>query len=129
MTMEEVISVLENEKKCVLRDSCERSECASCDLVMPIEQILFAYDMAISALREYDKREGQKPLTWEELIQMIGNPVWIVDQCGGGWEIVGNTSFNGKYIRLADRMYDDNFREKSLYGETWLAYRGELREV
>ena len=39
MTREEAINVLENEKKCVLRDSCERSECASCDLVMPIERI------------------------------------------------------------------------------------------
>lgn len=56
MTREETISVLENEKKCVLRDSCERSECASCDLVMPIERILSAYDMSIAALREQEIR-------------------------------------------------------------------------
>ena len=57
MTREEAINVLENEKKCVLRDSCERSECASCDLVMPIERILYAYDIAIAALREQEERE------------------------------------------------------------------------
>lgn len=55
MTREQAINVLETEKKCVLRDSCERSECASCDLVMPIEQILSAYDMAISVLQEQSK--------------------------------------------------------------------------
>lgn len=56
MTRKEAINVLKNEIKCVLRNSCERIECASCELVMPIEQILSAYDMAISALREQEER-------------------------------------------------------------------------
>lgn len=78
MTREEAITVLENEVKCVLRDSCERSECASCDLVMPVEKILSAYDMAISALQEQDERENPKPLTLDELRGMDGEPVWLL---------------------------------------------------
>lgn len=54
MTREEAIKVLETEIACVKRDSCARIECANCDLVMLTEDILTAFDMAISALRSQE---------------------------------------------------------------------------
>lgn len=56
MTRKEAINVLLNEKECVLRETCERLECASCELVMPVGNILSAYDVAIDALREQEER-------------------------------------------------------------------------
>ena len=51
MTNERAIEVINTEKKCVLRNmrGCTR-DCAHCDLVLPEDDILFAYDMAIRAL-------------------------------------------------------------------------------
>ena len=53
MTNELAIEVLETEKKCVKRNiaGCCR-ECAECDLVLPDEEILGAYDWAIRLLSE-----------------------------------------------------------------------------
>lgn len=51
MTEKEAIEVIKTEKKCVLRNmrGCTR-DCAHCDLVLPEDDILLAYDMAIRAL-------------------------------------------------------------------------------
>lgn len=55
MTNERVIEVLKNEKKCVLRNirGCDR-DCGKCDLVLPDEEILTAYDIAIRVLEGED---------------------------------------------------------------------------
>lgn len=54
MTNERAIEVLLTEKKCVLRNirGCDR-DCGKCDLVLPDEEILTAYDMAIRALSHH----------------------------------------------------------------------------
>ena len=52
LTNKEAIVVIETEKKCVARANiCDR-DCAHCDLVLPEEDILLAYDMAIMALTD-----------------------------------------------------------------------------
>lgn len=54
MTEKEAIEVIKTEKKCVLRNirGCDR-DCAKCDLVLPDEEILTAYDMAIRSLSHH----------------------------------------------------------------------------
>lgn len=53
LTNKEAIAVIETEKKCVARANiCDR-DCAHCDLVLPEEDILLAYDMAIRALSHH----------------------------------------------------------------------------
>lgn len=55
MTVEEVI---ENELKCVQRDCCRlENECAKCDLVLPKEEIINAYNKALKLEKE---NAGQK---------------------------------------------------------------------
>ena len=50
MTNERAIEIIQTEKKCVARANiCDR-DCANCHLVLPEEDILTAYDMAIKAL-------------------------------------------------------------------------------
>lgn len=55
MTNERVIEVLRTEKSCVLRNirGCDRN-CAECDLVLPDEEVLAAYDMAIKIIQGED---------------------------------------------------------------------------
>lgn len=55
MTNIEAIEVIKTEKKCVLRNmrGCNR-DCGKCDLVLPEEDILLAYDMAIKWLRRFN---------------------------------------------------------------------------
>ena len=51
MTNLEAVEIIKTEKKCVLRNmrGCNR-DCGKCDLVLPEESILLAYDMAIRSL-------------------------------------------------------------------------------
>lgn len=53
MTSDRAIFVLETEKKCVLRNirGCDR-DCMHCDLVLPDEEVLTAFNMAIEALED-----------------------------------------------------------------------------
>lgn len=50
MTIDEAVALMKNEKACVIKaEECSR-ECSTCELVRKSEDILTAYDMAISAL-------------------------------------------------------------------------------
>lgn len=55
MTNDRAIFVLETEKKCVLRNirGCDRN-CEFCDLVLPDDDILTAFNMAIESLKGDD---------------------------------------------------------------------------
>lgn len=57
MSRDRAIFVIQNEKKCVLRNirGCDR-ECDKCDLNIPSDDILMAYDMAIEALDDGDDK-------------------------------------------------------------------------
>ena len=60
MTNKEAIEVIFTEWKCVDRNDgihCDR-KCEDCDLVLPIERIMDAYNMAISALEAQDTNAG-----------------------------------------------------------------------
>lgn len=50
MTNERAVEIIQTEKKCVARANiCDR-DCANCHLVMPEEDILAAYDIAIDSI-------------------------------------------------------------------------------
>ena len=78
MTVSEAIKILRNEIACVKRTSCNRKECANCDLVMVEQDILDAYEMAIDALQspwyvaepfykvKIRNTQSTNPLTWKE---------------------------------------------------------------
>lgn len=59
MTLDEAIKVMETEKTCVNRQGtpqCDR-DCVRCNLVLPAEDVLTAYNMVISALKELVQKE------------------------------------------------------------------------
>lgn len=60
MTNKQAINILLNEQKCIDRNDsvqCDR-KCGSCDLVMDVETIREAYNMAISALEKQIPKEA-----------------------------------------------------------------------
>ena len=105
MTREEAIKVLRTE-------SVEIGGNA-----VSVARWLTALDAVVKALEEVpDKDVGKnEPLTLDELRQMDGDPVWLVNQNGGRWVIM-----SGAYL------WDS--RKNADYGKTWLAYR-QKKEV
>ena len=96
MTMQEVI---ENELKCVQRNCCRlENECAKCDLVLPKEEIINAYNDALKLEKEN-----------KELKELVEKYRQAVDKClhitfmGGGCEV--NTI--GQYATLVDGYLTD----------------------
>ena len=51
MTKDEAIKIIQTEMECVSRPDCDRLACAYCDLAMRAEDVLTAYQMAITALQ------------------------------------------------------------------------------
>ena len=91
---------------------------------MHLQTTIDAVDMAISALRqqEHDRNE---PLTLDELRQMEGQPVYIVENTEY-WAIVN--SFDQAGVYLLSYGNPDDYGYFGLYGKTWLAYR-QKKEV
>lgn len=86
--------------------------------------------MAISALRAQQGCENPKPLTLDELQEMIGEPVWIVYTSIniGHWGIVsGVLEDDGIHICTIEDTGD--YATSALYGKTCMAYRHKPKEV
>lgn len=133
MTRKEAIAVLEClalEMNAILA-GIPKSE-ATAD---QIKRCIDAYDMAISALRQQEivtNRNGlNEPLTLDELRQMDGEPVWIVEEPDWGhWELSADAD---DYV--ADRepsfygmKHNDPAGRYGLHKLGWLAYRQKQEE-
>lgn len=71
--------------------------------------------------KEWQSNESNEPLTLEQLREMDGEPVWIMDVgphkwYGPGWAIVDR---NNCLVRTA-KNWNPVFFER--YGERWIAY-------
>ena len=114
MTREEAITWLENRAKQI-----------------PLPGALEVYRMAIAALRELDAKENQKPLTLEELRQMNGEPVWIMEHPDWGhWELAEDAE---DYLMDRDEdfygmKHNDPLGRFGLHVLGWLAYRHKAKE-
>lgn len=90
------------------------------------------FKIAAAALREKAERENPKPLTIEELKQMMGEPVYLEDlvhkacpeepDLWGGWIVFSKHNQNGFTPR------GGGFFTAGGYGKTWLAYRYKPKE-
>lgn len=79
---------------------------------------------AADAIREKMEREDPKPLTIEELKQMIGEPVWVQGPGipeYGRWAIVEEAFGNSLYLVNDFTCHD--------IGKTWEAYRHKPKEA
>lgn len=58
-TYRKVIQVLENERACALSEKCRRPECAQCEFVMGVDDVIFALDFALEAVRNLAEMEEE----------------------------------------------------------------------
>lgn len=100
------------------------------------KRMMDAEQMAIEALREKAEREDPQPLTFEELLQMDGEPVWlhtITDprpyRCGLIFVQVAEirTAMYCAFWAFGNECEID--RSPDEYGKTWIAYRHKPKEV
>ena len=68
-----------------------------------------------------------EPLTWSELAEMEGQPVYIVEMGARRyWALV---IYVGKDTAYLMTVHDpDDYGDKELYGESWVAYRRPKEE-
>lgn len=88
-----------------------------------------AMQMGIDALREKAEREDTKPLTLEELRQMVGEPVYIVII---GGTVIGRNATGWKIVNYAGHVQIEFTDGKLFFVEqygNWLAYRHKPKEV
>ena len=85
------------------------------------------YTDTLSALPDYYEwlhSADNPPLTWDELRQMEGKPVWLEHKLVHGWRLVGHQENDhmmilvGAYTEQIPLFADD-------IGKTWQAYRKE----
>lgn len=94
-------------------------------------ELIDALDIADVALRAQQEQENPEPLTLDELRQMDGNPVWIVEAPDWGhWELSEDAR---DYIEDRDTdfygmKYDDPCGQYGLHKLGWLAYRHKPKE-
>ena len=87
--------------------------------------------LAIAALQALDAQENPEPLTLEELRQMNGEPVWIVEHPDWGhWELAEDAE---DYLMDRDEdfygmKHNDPLRRFGLHVLGWLAYRHKPKE-
>ena len=63
-----------------------------------------------------------EPLTWEELMKMEGQPVYIVEiGVRGYWAFVTKAGRFDAHFLTADG--DNDYGDEGLYGRTWITYR------
>lgn len=71
--------------------------------------------------------ESNEPLTWEELKQMEGKPVWVELLKGKwkGWDVIGG--FDEDDFGVAMVTVRGDYYYKADLGKTWQAYRKERK--
>ena len=99
------------------------------------ENKLEALDMAIKSLQAQAERDNPKPLSLEELREMFGSPVWIVQGNESNpeetetvlVELFGEERGYITFFQFGNEVEDGLLTEH--YGKTWLAYRYKPKEA
>lgn len=66
--------------------------------------------------------QPNEPLTWSELAEMEDQPVYIVETCARRyWALVIYVDKDTAYFATLNDP--DDYGDKELYGESWVAYR------
>ena len=74
-----------------------------------------------------------EPLSWDELKNMVGKPVWIEEKSSflnewlEQWEVIRSVWDDECDEDAYIVMTDDEFRYKDKYGKKWRAYRKERK--
>ena len=128
-TLDEVIHGIEcqNCTNCAYYDDSDPYPCQYEECQKDALHYLKAYKddrNDLSALRAFWKEQHENPpLTWDELKQMEGKPVWVEERYCHYWAVIGKyeSTTNHEYLCLRGLFLMD----KDDLGKTWQAYRKE----
>ena len=98
---------------------------------MHLQTTIDAIDMAISALRQQEVTKKVDPLTLDELRQMDGEPVWIVEYPEWGhWELSADAEdyVTDREPSFYGMKHNDPAGRYGLLKLGWLAYRQKPEE-
>lgn len=138
-TLDEVIKVLEYCTDTGCNPNCPyEKECLHMGLGFPKDALYYLKELASQNSAEavcktdsIPEMRDNPPLSWDELKQMEGKPVWVegrtMDDHNGTykfWCIVGKTDKLDTYIHLREHGYSN---WKNTYGDWWQAYRRERK--
>ena len=107
---------------------CAERETDALHYLKTIETTENLYHDAVNKLSKWEDEDWKDrclPLTWDELKQMEGKPIWM-EQCNTdtkGWLLILRTNFD--VINCTTRHGNSFYLYKSSYGERWQAYRKE----
>lgn len=73
----------------------------------------------------FEESQKNDPLTWDELTQMEGKPVWVELLKGKwkGWDVIGGFDEDDFGVAMVTVRGDDYY--KADLGKTWQAYKKE----
>lgn len=104
------------------------SNCAVCH--KPVKSGVVVHSECMEQLRKAQQLDD-KPLTIEELREMVGEPVWVQPLVGrwhAHWAIIhGEVASDGRLPGDKEKCLV-SFMETGGYGSLWLAYRRKPRE-
>lgn len=96
-----------------------------------LKELWPALELAVVALREKAEREEPRPLTLEELQEMIGEPVYVISPRRSRWYIVHSFHspdvVGGCFILTGVSSAKEHF-PFSECGSIWKAYRHKPKE-
>ena len=107
-TIDEVIFFLKDRQKTENWDICD-------DAIQYLRDLKELIKMWNDKL---DREQANDPLTWDELRQMEGKPVWIANDGIYCWEIIQGVYDDGV-------SFGHSFYDKHSFGKEWFAYRKE----
>ena len=137
-TLDEVISIL---TYCTNGGSCTKcqNDNPDCDIQKDALHWLKTYQDHIELDKAWYERDT-KPLTWDELLEMVNKPVWIEEYYPVMEDETGATEDEGQYERHWAIVREANGKKiwiigpninyglgRMSYGVTWQAYREERK--
>lgn len=106
-------------------DNCLVDPCPECPVYVNDKCRKDSY--AAYYLKEYREMLNNvenEPLEWEELLKMVGKPVWIeqiaVHKKNAGWTVIRIHDVD--YIVTTDRLFS-----RETFGKTWQAFKKERK--
>ena len=104
--------------------------CTGCPGHIDRQKPCYIWGEALFYLNEYATSINNKPLTWSELQQMQGKPVWVEkchDDDPKGWLLVLRKTDD--VINCTTKWGNSFYLFKSEYGKKWNAYRKERNDA
>ena len=137
-TLEEVITIMDVIDQtctcCAYQHDCDETECVEKTALHYLKEYREKHDdiLRMEEALGYCEIMANPPLTWDELKQMEGKPVWV-EWISGTWKGLRKWVISHgcddlmmvfTALDVAGASYDGHLRQINL-GKTWQAYRKE----